>query len=270
MKYLTVSVLLLCIGLITACKEKPDIRGEPVEYVSESVVMKGFLAYDNSISGKRPGVLVVHEWWGHNEYARSRARMLAELGYTALAVDMYGEGRQAQHPDDAGTFANEVRQNMDVGKARFLSAMDVLKEHPTVDPDSIAAIGYCFGGGIVLHMARSGVDLDGVVSFHGGLSTEGPALPGGVTAKVLVCHGADDGFIPPDQVEDFRKEMEEAEADFRIISYAGATHSFTNPDADSYAAKFNIPVAYNAEADTKSWADMQDFLKEVFRKEKSL
>jgi dienelactone hydrolase len=179
---------------------------------------------------------------------------------------MYGEGKQAQHPEDAGKFANEVRQNMEVGKARFVAAMDVLKKHPSVDPDRIAAIGYCFGGGIVLQMARSGTDLDGVVSFHGGLSTNEPAQQGMVKAKVLVCHGADDSFIPAGQVEDFRKEMEKAGADYRIISYAGATHSFTNPEADAYAEKFNIPVAYNEEADKKSWNDMQDFLRDVFRK----
>jgi dienelactone hydrolase len=258
---LSVSLLLMVSVVISAYA---DIKGEPVEYTAGDVVLKGYLAYDDGMKDKRPGVLVVHEWWGHNEYARKRARMLATLGYTALAVDMYGDGKQAAHPDDAGKFAGEVMQNMETAKARFMAAMDVLKKHKTVDPKHIAAIGYCFGGGVVLQMARLGLDIDGVASFHGSLSTSQPAQPGAIKAKILVCHGADDPFIPQQQVDQFQEEMKKAKADFQFISYPGATHSFTNPDADAYGKQFGMPIAYNAKADGQSWEDMQKFFKTIF------
>jgi len=243
-----------------------EVKGEDVQYTADGVKMNGYLAYDAAIKGKRPGVLVVHEWWGHNEYARKRAQMLAELGYTALAVDMYGDGKQAAHPDDAGKFAGEVMKNIAVAKARFMAALDVLRKHESVDRKHVAAIGYCFGGGVVLHMARAGVDLSGVVSFHGSLDAPVPAKPGAVKAKVLVCHGADDQFISQEQIDKFKDEMKTAKVDFRFISYPGAKHSFTNPDADENAKKFNIPLAYNANADKNSWDDMKEFFKKVFKK----
>ncbi|MGZ8473385.1 MAG: dienelactone hydrolase family protein [Candidatus Deferrimicrobiaceae bacterium] len=249
-----------------AASAQGEIRGEPVEYSAGGTTMKGYLAYDDGHSGKRPGILVVHEWWGHDEYARRRARMLAELGYVALAVDMYGEGKRAQHPDDAAKFSGEIGKNMDLGRERFLAARKVLQEYRFTDPKRIGAIGYCFGGGVVLQMARDGMDLGGVASFHGELTTTNPAKPDAVKARVLVLTGADDKFIPPGQVEDFQKEMKSARADFRVVSYPGALHSFTNPDADDYAKKFNLPLGYNADADAKSWAEMQKFFKEVFGK----
>lgn len=242
------------------------IIGEPVLYKAGEFTMQGYLSYDDSIAGKRPGILVVHEWWGHNEYARERARMLAGLGYTALAVDMYGDGKQADHPDDAGKFAAEVRQNMTGAAERFGAALEVLQKHPTVDAERVAAIGYCFGGGVVLEMARQGLDLDAVVSFHGSLATGNPAAPGVVKARILVCDGADDKMVTPEQIQAFFKEMKAAGADYTFISYPGAKHSFTNPGADIYAEKFNIPVGYNAAADKKSWHDMQEFLKDTFAK----
>ena len=252
--------------LTTVVYAQGEIRGEPVEYVAGDTTMKGYLAYDDGISGKRPGILVVHEWWGHNEYTRKRARMMAELGYVALAVDMYGEGKQARHPDDAGKFSGEIRKNMPLARERFLAARKVLQQHRITDPGRIGAIGYCFGGGVVLQMARDEMDLAGVASFHGGLATESPAKTGSVKAKILVLTGADDKFAPPDQVEVFRKEMQAAGADFRIVSYPGALHGFTNPEADAYAKKFNMPIGYNADADRKSWAEMQTFFQDIFRK----
>jgi dienelactone hydrolase len=245
---------------------EPKIQGKTVEYSAQGVVMKGYLAYDEAIKGKRPGVLVVHEWWGLNDYARKRAQMLAELGYTALAVDMYGDGKQAMHPDDAGKFSSELMKNFDVAKARFLAAMDFLKQQPTLDFTCIAAIGYCFGGGVVLNMARQGVDLQGVASFHGNLAAVKPAQPGGIKAKILVLHGADDKFVPSEQIEAFKEEMKSAAADFKFISYPGAVHSFTNPDADAYGKKFNLPLGYNADADRKSWDQLKKFLNGVFNK----
>ncbi|MGB2957657.1 MAG: dienelactone hydrolase family protein [Bacteroidota bacterium] len=245
-------------------KNEPRIEEREVVYTVDGTAMKGTIAYDASLTGKRPGILVVHEWWGHNAYARKRARMLAEMGYTALAVDMYGEGKQADHPDDAMKFAGEVMQNMATARARFVAALDTLRHHQTTDPTKIAAIGYCFGGGVVLHAARMGLDINGVVSFHGSLATAHPAQHGTVIASILVCHGEDDNFVTGEQMEAFEKEMDESGADYTIITYPGARHSFTNPDADTFADKFDMRLAYNKKADEKSWADMQAFLNRVF------
>ena len=263
MKRFIITLILLCCWSIPALGA---VKGEPVTYTAGDLTLNGYLAYDDSITTKRPGILVVHEWWGHNEYARKRARMLAELGYTALAVDMYGDGKQADHPGDAGKFASEVRQNLPEAKQRFAAAMRILQDHPTVDPEKIAAIGYCFGGGMVLQMARLGLGLDAVVSFHGSLATDTPAIPGTVKARILICDGADDRLVPPGQIQSFHKEMRAAGVDYKFISYPEAKHSFTNPDADMYAEKFNIPVGYNAEADRRSWNDMQKFFQETFAK----
>jgi len=257
---------LLAVAMLVAVAvfARAEIKGEEVTYSSNGVTMKGFLAYDDARHGKRPGILVVHEWWGHNEYARKRARMLAELGYTALAVDMYGDGKTASHPDDASAFAGELFKNLPVARARFLAAMELLKQHETVDAQNIGAIGYCFGGGIVLAMARMGVDLKGVVSFHGSLATQQPAKPGEVKAKILVCNGAADPFVSKDDIEAIKKEMKEAGVDFSFKNYPGAKHSFTNPDADANGKKFNLPLAYNKKADQASWNDMKAFFKKCF------
>ena len=242
------------------------IKGKVVTYRAGNMVMKGYLAFDKNIKGKRPGVIIVHEWWGQNEYVRKRARMLAKMGYTALALDMYGNGKLADHPDDAGKFAAEVMKNAAVEEDRFMAALEFLKKQKTVDPERIAAIGYCFGGGVVLHMARQGVDLKGVASFHGSLATEKPAEPGVIKAKILVLNGDADKFTTREQIKSFKKEMKNADADFQFISYPGAMHSFTNPDADMYAKKFNMPVGYNADADKKSWAQLDKFLTDIFKK----
>jgi len=242
---------------------KASIKTEEVTYSEGSTKLKGFLAWDDSISGKRPGILVVHEWWGLNDYARGRAKQLAELGYAALAVDMYGDGKTADHPKDAGAFAASVMKDPQVALARFRAAMDVLKSQPTVDPEKIAAIGYCMGGAIVLNAARQGIDLDAVASFHGSLGGL-VAIKEPIKAKVLVCHGAADSFIPPETVEAFKKDMKET--DFKFISYPGAKHGFTNPAADEAAKKFNIDLAYNSEADVESWKELKAFLQAAFPK----
>jgi dienelactone hydrolase len=260
-----IALLLLIPGVTGIAASAPAVEGKNVRYSAQGVTMIGYLAYDKNISGKRPGVLVVHEWWGLNDYARKRAQMLAELGYTTLAVDMYGGDKVAADPDDAAKFSSELMKNFDMAKTRFLAAMDILKKNPTVDPTRIAAIGYCFGGGIVLNMARQGVDLKGVASFHGNLAAVKPAQPGSIKAKILVLNGEADSFTPPQQIADFKKEMDTAGADYRFISYPGAKHSFTNPEADELAKKFNMPIAYNAEADKRSWEELQKFFKEIFR-----
>ena len=248
----------------TEAPSAPDIRTEEVSYQAGDTTLKGYIAWDAATTERRPGILVVHEWWGHNEYVRRRARMLAEEGYTALALDMYGDGKQAAHPEDAQKFMMETISNAEVAGARFEAALDLLQKHASTDPEKTAAIGYCFGGAVVLHMARFGKDLDGVVSFHGNLGTETPAKPGAIKADILVLHGADDPFVPNEQVEAFKKEMEAAGANYVFIEYPGAMHAFTNPQATATGKKFDLPLAYDAEADEESWAELQRFLNALF------
>jgi dienelactone hydrolase len=249
--------------ILSAAASPASIKTQELTYAEGGTNFKGFLAWDDAISGKRPGVLVVHEWWGLNDYVRSRAKQLAELGYTALAVDMFGEGKVADHPKDAGAFAGALMKDPQVAMARFQAAMQALKSQATVDPDKIAAIGYCMGGAIVLSAARQGFDLDAVASFHGSL---GGLLPikGPIKAKILVCHGADDSFIPPEAVEAFKKEMKDANADLKFVSYLGAKHGFSNPAADENGKKFEIDLAYNEKADTDSWKELKALLAAVF------
>jgi dienelactone hydrolase len=264
-RVIALSLILTFTGIASA-KTAPDIQGNEVDYTAGGVVMKGYLAFDRNIKGKRPGVLVVPEWWGIGNYERRRARMLAALGYTALAVDMYGGGKQAVNPDEAARDSSAVTKNPDTAEARFMAALELLKRQHTVDPERIAAIGYCFGGGIVLDMASRGIDMEGVASFHGSLGSVKPATPGAVKAKILVLQGTDDKFVTPGQIEAFRRQMRNAGADFRIILYPGATHSFTNPEADEYAKKFHLPIAYDAKADKQSWEELAKFLREIFTK----
>jgi dienelactone hydrolase len=258
-------ILIIALAFVAQAAQAA-VKGEEVQYKAGDTVLKGYLAWDDAQKGKRPGVLVVHEWWGHNEYARERARMLAGLGYTALALDMYGDGHQAHHPDEAGKFSGEVRKNLTMAKARFDAAQRVLKKHSTVDGKRIAAIGYCFGGAIVLEMARQGEPLKGVVSFHGSLNTEQPAKAGKLKARMLVLTGEADPFVPAEQVAAFKKEMDAAKASYKVIAYPGAKHAFTSKGADELGEKFKLPLAYNADADQKSWAEMQAFFKETFAK----
>ncbi|HWP94000.1 MAG TPA: dienelactone hydrolase family protein [Thermodesulfobacteriota bacterium] len=245
----------------------PNIVGEEVEYSSNGTTLKGYLVYDKNIEGKRPGVLVVHEWWGLNDYARKRATMLAELGYTALAVDMYGDAKQAANPDEAGKLSGMVMSKMEDAQARFEAALNLLKGQETVDPERVAAIGYCFGGAVVLNMALRGVDLDGVASFHGILPTSSDAKPGEVKADVIVFHGGADQFLTNEQVEQFKGLMENLNVDYEVIVYPDAKHSFTVVEADSFAEKFDIPLGYNEEADKDSWERMKAFFKKIFGKE---
>jgi len=252
------------IPLLLVFEANAEIVSKEISYQQGDTTMKGLIAYDDSIKGKRPGVLVVHEWWGHNAYARKRARMLAELGYTAMAVDMYGDGKTADHPDEAGKFSGAVGGNLPLAKARYDAALDTLKQQPTVAADKIAAVGYCFGGGILLNMARMGTDIAGVVSFHGSVATNTPAKKGDIKTRIRVFNGADDPFVKAEQIAAFKREMEAAEADYRFVNYPGAVHSFTNPDADVNGKKFKLPLAYNAEADEDSWQQTQAFFKEIF------
>ena len=242
----------------------PQIKGEVITYEVGGESFTGYLAYDANRKGPRPGVLVVHEWWGQNAYARHRAEQLAALGYTAFALDMYGTGKVAEHPKDAMAFMTEAISKTDAIKERFMTAEQLLKAQPTVEPTKIAAIGYCFGGGVVLNMAKAGLDLAGVASFHGSLEPVFAAGPDGVKAKILVMNGAADVMITPEQISAFKSEMDAAGADYRFINYEGAMHSFTNPGATAVGEENNMPLAYNEKADKESWAELQRFLDSIF------
>ncbi len=241
------------------------VQGREVEYEVGDTTLKGYLAYDDAHTGRRPAILVVHEWWGHDEHARESARRLAEAGYVGFALDMYGEGKQAHHPEDAGKFAGEVYSDMQGMRARFAAAREYLEQQAVVDPARLGAIGYCFGGGVVLEMARAGEDLRGVVSFHGSLDTPAAATPGAVTAHVLVLTGGADPFVPKEQVETFEREMDAAGSKYRIISYPGVKHSFTNPQATENGKKFNLPLEYNAAAAKQSWSEALAFFERVMK-----
>jgi len=227
---------------------------ESIAYQAAGDTMQGYLAFCAD-SVKKPGVLVVHEWWGLDEYTKRRVRDLADLGYVAFAVDMYGNGRTASTPDDALALAMPNYQDPEAAKQRFDAALAVLKDHPEVDTSRVGAIGYCFGGSMVLNTVKLGTPLQAAVSFHGGLKGV-PADKDLLKTPILVCHGAEDTNVPDSEVEAFRVQMDSINATYVFKEYAGATHAFTNPSATETGRKFNLPIAYNAAADTASWHDM--------------
>jgi len=259
--------LIFSILLLSTASVQAKVITKVIPYSVNNVTMTGYYAYDDAIKGKRPGVLVVHEWWGHNDYARKRVRMLAELGYSAFALDMYGNGKVASHPKDAKKFMTETMSNMDEARQRYKKALSVLKAQTVTDASRIGAIGYCFGGGVVLDMARQGLALKGVASFHGsiGAKPKQAAKKGKVKASILVLNGEDDPFVTKDQITAFKKEMHDVNVTFDFVNYQGAKHSFTNPDADAFGKKFKMPLAYDESADRDSWARMQQFFKTIFK-----
>jgi dienelactone hydrolase len=245
-------------------KSAPVIKEEKVTYTVNGKEYIGYVSYDQSIKGKRPTVVVIPEWWGLNDYPRMRAKQLAELGYFAMAIDVYGGGVVADNPQAALKLATPFYQDPTITKTRLDASIALLKGFEQSDNKKIAAIGYCFGGFFVLNCAKLGSDLKGVVSFHGGLSgvkTDKNLLK----AQILVCHGGDDKNVPQKEVNAFRHEMDSIGAKYSFIVYPNATHAFTNPAATETGEKFNIPIAYNAEADKKSWEDMKTFLAKVFK-----
>jgi dienelactone hydrolase len=242
------------------------VKEDPVTYKDGDTTMKGFVVYDDAGKGKRPGIIVVHEWWGITKHTRDEARKLASQGYTAFVVDMYGDAKTADNPKDASALSGAVRKNPAVMMSRFNAARQALAKHATVDAGKIGAIGFCFGGSVVLDAARAGTDLRGVAAFHAGLGAAGStAQSGKVKAKVLVLNGAADPFIKPEQVDAFKKEMEAANVAYRYINYPNAVHAFTNPEATDKGKQFNLPLAYDAEADRQSKAEMAKFFAEIFK-----
>ena len=241
-----------------------ELRTETVEYQVNGETFTGYLAWDDEEEGKRPGVLVVHEWWGHNAFAREQAEKLAAAGYTAFALDMYGSGKVADHPNDAKAFMTEATKDLDQVKARFLKAKEILENHDSVDPERIAAQGYCFGGAVVLNMARLGVDLDGVVSYHGVLASPIQAEPGKVKAQIQVYTGGADQMVPSEQVAGLVKEMQDAGVDLSLTVFPGVRHSFTNPAADRIAEQFGMPVGYDEAAAQRAWDGTLRFYQRLF------
>ena len=234
-----------------------SIHTEYTTYFVENTQLQGYLAWNETAEEKRPGILVFPEWWGMNEYIQKRTEQIAELGFLAMGVDMYGEGKTTEIPDQAGSLMNAVINDKKIIKDRVHAAYNIIKDHSLSNSERIAAIGYCFGGAMVLNMARFGMDLKVVVSFHGSLDSFHTPEPGEIKAKILVCHGAADQMISPEAIDQFKSEMNTAGANFEFISYEGALHGFSNPDADERRKKFNIPLAYNENADKKSWEAMK-------------
>ncbi|MDD5304527.1 MAG: dienelactone hydrolase family protein [Elusimicrobia bacterium] len=246
-------------ALAAAPAANARIQTKVVDYKDGDVVLQGYAAWEDGFRDSRPGILVVHEWWGHGPYARRRAEQLAKLGFTAFAVDMYGKGVYAKDHEEAGKLAGAFFADRSLMRRRALAGLEQLKKLPFVDQKNLGAIGYCFGGTTVLELARAGTDLKGVVSFHGNLATPTPATEK-PKAAILVLHGADDGFTNPG-VPGFLEEMRKVKADWQFVQYGGAVHSFTVPEAGTDTAK---GMAYNKEADVRSWQAMHSFFDELF------
>ncbi|MEI6948770.1 dienelactone hydrolase family protein [Paraflavisolibacter sp. H34] len=244
-------------------EQTPDIKEEAVTYTSGKDTLKGYVAYDANRKEQLPIVLVVHEWWGLTEYPRTRAKQLAELGYLAFSADIYSGGKLAPTPPEAQAAATPFYQNPQLAKTRLDAALEKAKSYPQADTARTAAIGYCFGGAVVLNAARLGANLDGVVSFHGNLVGT-PARKDLLKSAILVCHGGADNFVPDAEVAAFKKSMDSIGADYTFKVYPGATHAFTNPNATEVGQKFNMPVRYDAQADSASWNDMKEFFGKIF------
>jgi dienelactone hydrolase len=256
-------LILLALVLVGSTSTvQAEVMTKTIAYQHDGVNLEGFLAYDDSIKGKRPAVLVVHEWWGLNDYVRSRAKQLAGMGYVAFALDMYGKGKVTQHPSQAGEWANQIRSNVYQWQQRALAGLEVLKKDPRTDVNRIAAIGYCFGGSTVQQLAYSGADIKGVVSFHGSLMLPMSEQIQKVKAKILICHGAADPLTERGEIEKYISAMERAGLDYQMIIYGGARHGFTNPEADKIGMD---AVKYSKSADLRSWADMKVFFAEIFQ-----
>ena len=243
----------------------PKIKEETVSYTANGMTFKSFIAYDDNIKGKRPAILVVPEWWGVNDYTRMRARKLAELGYIAMATDVFGDGKTAANPTEAQLLTGPMYKDPTMAKSLLDAALMKLKEYSQTDPANVAAIGYCFGGFVALNYAKLGADLKGVVSFHGGMGGA-PVDKKLLKARVLVCQGGSDKFVAQKDVDKFKHQLDSIGVENSVKVYANATHAFTNPDATATGKKFNMPIEYNPEADKHSWNDMKTFFERIFKK----
>ncbi len=261
MKKILLLIVMISASLAGGSPAVAGIQTKSIDYRDGPTELQGYLVWDDSLKGKRPGVLVVHEWWGLNDYARQRARQLAKAGYVAFALDMYGKGRVTKHPDQASTWMKQVQENRDAWVRRATAGLAAFKKQPLVDTDRLAAIGYCFGGATVLNMAYAGVDLKAVVSFHGALPLPDEKQQEPVLASILVAQGYDDPFVPPEQVSALQAALAKLDADWEVIVFGATRHSFTNPDAASYGME---ALAYNAKADHRSWAMMLELFNEKF------
>jgi dienelactone hydrolase len=256
-------ILSITIAAICAVSVHAAIQTKTVEYKQGDTTLEGFVAWDDAISGPRPGVLVVHQWMGLTDYEKHRAEMLAQLGYVAFCADIYGKSVRPQNMQEAGALAGKYRNgDRQLLRARVNAALDALRHQPLVDPNRIAAIGYCFGGTTVLELARSGANIGGVVCFHGGLDAPNPDDGKNIKCKVLVLHGADDRSSSPQNIDAFENEMRKAGVDWEIIFYGGAVHAFTQPLAGNDNSK---GMAYNEKADKRSWEEMKRFFNEIFK-----
>lgn len=252
--------------MVLASSVEAAVQSKTVKYKHGEVDCEGYLAWDDSVKGARPGVLVFHEFWGLDAYAKGRADQLAKLGYIAFAADMYGNGKHADHPNDAQGLMMAVRQNVDDWKKRALEALDVLKAQPDCDKSKIAAIGYCFGGSTCQQLAFAGTDLKAIASFHGGLIVPTADQVKSVKCAMLICNGADDPLIKPETIKEFKESLDKNGGKYKFENYPGALHSFTVPDATEAGKKFGVPMAYNKEADEKSWEAMKALFKETLGK----
>jgi dienelactone hydrolase len=256
------NILLATLAVAAAISAQAKIVTQTVEYKQGDTTLEGYLAYDDSISGQRPGVLVVHQWLGLTDYEKNRAEQLAALGYVAFCADIYGKGVRPADTTAAGVEATKYKSNRALLRLRANAGLDELKKNPLVDRSRLAAIGYCFGGTTVIELARSGAELNGIVSFHGGLDSPTPADGKNIKCKVLVCHGADDPYEKPADLAAFEDEMRQANVDWVLIKYGGAVHSFTQPMAGNDNSK---GAAYNERADRRSWAAMKMFFAGIFQ-----
>ena len=259
------TALLSTVVALTALSQSAfaKIKTEVVEYKDGDAVLEGFLAYDDASDKPRPGVLVVQDWTGVGDYVKGRAQQLAEMGYVAFCADIYGKGVRPTDPKDCAAQAGKWKGDRSGLRQRVKVGLEQLVKNPLVQKGKVAAIGYCFGGTTVLELGRSGADVQGIVSFHGGLSTPTPEDAKSIKAKVLVCHGADDPFVKADEVAAFKDEMTKGAVNYKFVAYPGAVHAFSNPAAGSDNSK---GAAYNAAADKESWAAMKEFFAEIFAK----
>lgn len=264
MKFMIKVSLVLCASLCGSMAFAA-IQGKELHYTAaDGTQLLGYYAYDDAIKVKQPGILVVHEWWGLNDYARHRATQLAKLGYAALAIDMYGDGKHTEKAGEAMEMMHGVFNGASTSMIRAKAGLELLKAQPQVDVSKLGAIGYCFGGKIVLDMARAGIPLNGIASFHGVLAPATPAKAGEVKAKILVLHGAADTMVKAEDVAAFKAEMKAANVPYKLVIYPNAKHGFSSPDADRLGKENKIDVAYNAKADKESWIDMRQFFNSVF------